>query len=70
MDQVRIEFSLRADRAAELRELSEQTGVRVADIVRYAIFRLVQNPQGFVGPPAGALAVLAANESTANGGGQ
>jgi hypothetical protein len=70
MDQVRIEFSLRADRAAELEALSSESGVRKADIVRYALYRLMQNPAGFVGPPAAALEVLERNEPAANGGGQ
>jgi hypothetical protein len=64
---VRIEFQLPVGRAAELRELSERTGVRQSDVIRYALFRLMQDPRGFVGPPAGALEVLARNEC--NGGG-
>jgi hypothetical protein len=68
MDQVRKEFSLPAARAAELRELSAQTGVREADVIRYALYRLMQDPRGFVGPPAAALEVLERNER-ANGGG-
>jgi hypothetical protein len=67
--QIRVEFTLPAPRFAELEALSSESGVRKADIVRYALYRLMQDPRGFVGPPAAALDVLERNERAANGGG-
>jgi hypothetical protein len=63
---IRVEFTLPAPRFAELEALSSESGVRRSDLIRYALYRLMQHPQGFVGPPAGALDVLERNEP--NGG--
>jgi hypothetical protein len=65
-EQIRVEFTLPAGRLAELEALSAETGVRRSDVIRYALFRLLQDPRGFVGPPAAALEVLERNEP--NGG--
>jgi hypothetical protein len=57
--QIRVEFTLPAPRFAELERLSEQSGIRRSDLIRFAVMRLVDRPEVLVGgPTAAALAAL------------
>jgi hypothetical protein len=67
-EQIRVEFTLPVPRFADLERLSEQSGIRRSDLIRFAIMKLVDRPEALIGGPTAA-AVDALQRAASSGAG-